>query len=141
MNIVIDANIFIVTLIQDSKVRELLFRLPHTFLFPAVHFEELKEHEQELLKKSGLSFDELYLVKLKLLSYVSIVPETTSRLFKQQAKQIIDTIDPDDVPIIATSLAFNSCPIWTDDKDFQRQHVIPILTTSQIIAANQDISQ
>lgn len=136
MDIVIDANIFIAALLRDSKTRELILHLPHRFLFPAIHFEELKEHEQEITQKSGLSPDELYLIKLKLLSYITIVPNNTTRRFKQQAEEIMKSIDLDDVPIIATSLAHSSCPIWTEDKDFQKQTVIEIITTAQLLAQN-----
>ena len=38
----------------------------------------------------------------------------------------IGNVDIDDVPFIATSLAFDNCPIWSDDKHFKGQDRIKI---------------
>ena len=40
-------------------------------------------------------------------------------------------IDKDDVIFIATALAFN-CPIWSEDKHFQKQNIVKIFKTSKV---------
>lgn len=51
----------------------------------------------------------------------------------EEAEKLIGGIDKDDVPIIATSLAYRDCPIWSDDKHFKQQKKIKILKTEDII--------
>lgn len=73
MNIVIDANILIAALLKDSKVRELIVNIPYKLLVPEVHFQEIEEHKEELLEKSGLSKEEFDILLMKLSEYFTIV--------------------------------------------------------------------
>ncbi len=45
--------------------------------------------------------------------------------------KIIGKIDKDDILFVATALAFN-CPIWSDDKHFQKQKNVTVFTTKDI---------
>jgi len=57
------------------------------------------------------------------LKYVRIIPTDVVVDYKKQAYEIIGYIDEDDVIFIATALAFN-CPIWSEDKHFQKQNIV-----------------
>ena len=46
---------------------------------------------------------------------------------------MIKEIDKKDAPFIATSLAHNNCPIWSDDKHFKLQEKIKVYTTEELI--------
>ena len=69
MNIVIDTNIFISALLKDSLTRKLIFKSNHNLLFPEFELEEIENHREELLKKSGLSKEDFYLLLFNLLNH------------------------------------------------------------------------
>ncbi len=133
MHIVIDANILIAALLKDSKMRELMVNSPHKLLVPEIHFQEIEEHKKELLKKSGLTGEEFDVLLMKLSDYFTIIKTEKILPFLEEAENIIGKIDKDDVSIIASSLVYGSCPIWSDDKHFQQQKKIKIWKTEDII--------
>lgn len=132
MNVVIDTNVFISALIKDSMTRSLVVNSKHNLLFPEFEFEEINNHKEEILKKSGLSEDELQKLFSYLLKYVKIVKIKEILPYKNQAFDIIGNIDRDDVIFIATALAYNAS-VWSDDKDFKKQNKVKILTTKDIV--------
>ena len=133
MNIVIDTNIFISALIKNNKTRELIFNSKYNLLFP--EFEEIFNHKKEILKKSKLTNYELNILLLSLLKKVKIIRAKRITEYNEQAKKIMGKIDFNDVIFIATALAFD-CPIWSDDKHFQKQNKVKVLTTNDIINLN-----
>lgn len=133
MNLVIDANILIAALLKDSKVRELIVHTKHRLFVPEIILIEIQEHKDELLKKSSLSEKEFEIILSTLTSYLNIVQDKTLLLFLNEANSIIGNIDKDDVSFVAASLAYNKCPIWSDDTHFQQQNEIKVLTTKDII--------
>ena len=50
-----------------------------------------------------------------------------------EAKKIMEHIDPEDVTFIATALCQNNAVIWSDDKHFKKQDKIPNLKTCDMI--------
>ena len=133
MNIVIDANILIAALLKDSKMRELIVNSLHKLLVPEVHFQEIEEHKAELLEKSGLNEEEFDILLMKLSNYFTIAKSDSVLSFIEEAENLMGSIDKDDVPVIATSLAYKNCPIWSDDKHFQQQKKIKVWKTEEII--------
>jgi predicted nucleic acid-binding protein len=132
MNIVIDTNIFISALIKEGIARQIITKSGHNLLFPEFEFEEIRKHKQEIIQKSGLSEKGFDILLLRLLNYVKIIPVNIIFNYKKQAFEIIGKIDSDDTIFVATALAFN-CPIWSEDKHFQKQNKIKILTTKDVI--------
>src|SRR3989344_8962852 len=114
MNIVIDTNIFISALIKEGVTREIITKSGLNFIFPEFEFEEIKEHKQEVIKKSQLQKRELDIILLRLLNYVKIAPIDIVYAFKGEAEEIIGKIDNDDTQFVATALAFNAI-IWSED--------------------------
>ena len=131
MNLVIDTNIIISALIKDSLTRALILNTKYNLIFPSFIFEEIKNHKKEIVKKSKLSDEEFEILFSTLINYVKIIPIDKIVPFKKTAYEIIGKIDEDDVIFIATALAYNA-QIWSDDKDFQKQDRIQILTTKEI---------
>ena len=118
---------------KDSKVRELIVNSPHKLLVPEIHFQEIEEHKKELLEKSGFSEEEFDILLTKLSKYFTIIKNDRILSFLKEAEDLIGKIDKDDVPIIATSLAYQNCPIWSDDQHFRKQKKIKIFTTKEMI--------
>ena len=121
MEIVVDTNILIAALLKDSKIRELIVNSKNKLLVPEITFQEIEEHKQELLYKTGFSEAEFNLLISKISEYLLIIKNEEIINYQEQAESIIGLIDKNDIPIIATSLAYNECPIWSDDKHFQQQ--------------------
>jgi len=128
--LVIDTNIFMSGLIKKGLTRKIITNSKINFLFPEFELEEIYNHKKEIIKKAGYSEKEFYVLLLRLLKYVRIIPTDVVVDYKKQAYEIIGYIDEDDVIFIATALAFN-CPIWSDDKHFQKQNVVKIFKTSE----------
>ena len=131
--LVIDTNIFMSGLIKEGLTRGIITNSKINFLFPEFELEEIYAHKNEIIKKAGYSEKEFYVLLLRLLKYVRIIPTDVVVDYKKQAYEIIGYIDEDDVIFIATALAFN-CPIWSDDKHFQKQNVAKIFKTSEFFS-------
>lgn len=93
---------------------------------------ELKKHKYEILNKSRLSENDFNILMKGILKFVKIVKTEDVIKYKNQADKIIGKIDKDDILFIATALRCNAL-IWSDDKHFQHQNKIRILTTQEIL--------
>lgn len=132
MNVVVDTNIFISALIKESRTRDLIVYSKDNLLLPELELEEIENHKEEILKKSGLSEKEFYGLLQGLLRYFKIIRTEEVVDYRKEAFNIIGKIDDDDIIFFATALAFN-CPIWSDDSHFKKQDKIKILTTFDMI--------
>ena len=129
--VVIDSNILFSALIRDSHTRRVVIEYRGIFLVPSFVFNEIEEHKNELLEKSGMTngvFHEL----LKILSSkLEIVPPKMLFPFIGKAYELGKYIAPDDSPFIACALAYPESLIWSDDKRLKKQQVINVLNTRE----------
>ncbi|MBS3085844.1 PIN domain-containing protein [Candidatus Pacearchaeota archaeon] len=132
MNIVVDTNSFISALCKDSTSRRLIINSQQNFLFPEFEFDEIEKHKLEILEKSGLSKEEFEILLGNLLKYVKVIKTKEVINYREQAFDIIGKTDEDDVLFIATALAYDAT-IWSDDKHFQQQKKVKILTTKDMM--------
>jgi len=132
MKIVIDTNIFIAAIIKPSFVRRLIVESNADLLFPETIIEEIEKNKDEILRKSGLSDEDLQTVINILLDYVELIPKSEIRPYMKEASGIINRIDPEDTPFIAACLAQNAI-LWSDDKDLKKQIKIKVLNTKEIM--------
>ncbi len=133
MQLVLDTNILLAALIRNSKTRLLLLHPSLSFFLPEYSLEEIKEHKQLIIDKSGLSNPEIDFLLDLILTNINVVPETSFRTYIIRAKEIMSTIDPDDIPFIALALSFHNDGIWSQDKDFQRQSTVKVWTTVELL--------
>jgi len=131
--IVIDANILISALIKDGIIRRILANFKINFLFPDFGLNEIYSCKTEIIRKAKVSEKEFDILLLRLLKYVRLIPFDIIVRYKKEADSIIGHIDKEDTAFIATALAFNA-PIWSDDKHFQQQNKVKVLTTKDIIS-------
>ena len=132
MIIVIDTNILISALIQDSLTRRIIVGSGMNFVYPEISMHEIRKYEKMIMEKSGLSKDELDRLLVRLLDYIVLVPTEVIEEHLQKAKNIMLDIDPKDVVFIAAALSFENPIIWSDDKDFDKQDKIKVVNTSQL---------
>jgi len=102
-------------------------------IISAIVYQEINEHREEILKKSGLSDEDLDVLISIISKYLTIFPTEKIIEYQKEAELIIEHIDKDDVLIVATSLANNNCSIWSDDGHFQEQDKIRIIKTKEMI--------
>jgi predicted nucleic acid-binding protein len=133
MKIVVDANVLIAALVKASITREVLLYPFLEYYSPAFVFEELKEHEDEIMAKAKLgkagykSAVNLLLGNVKIISSVSYSHEMAA------AGKIIGAVDKDDVDYVALALSINADGIWSYDSDLKEQRKIKIFSTAELI--------
>lgn len=134
MNIlIIDSNILVSAIIKEGITREVLTTKSNiNFVFPEAGLEEIYLHKQEILNKAGINKKEFDILLLRLLKYIRLIPLNVIADFNYEANKIMQKIDKEDVIFIAAALSLN-CPIWSDDRHFQKQKEIKILTTKDIL--------
>jgi len=130
--IVIDSNIIISALIKNGTIRDILTNFNVNFVFPQEGLEEIYSCKHEIIKKANISENEFNILLLRILKYIRLIPFDILAKFKYKAQQIIGEIDKDDVVFIAAALTLK-CPIWSDDKHFQKQKEIKVFTTKNIL--------
>lgn len=133
MHIVLDSNILFSALIKDSTTRKLILEYDKKFLFPAFIFEEIKKHHKDILKKSKMREAELNMLLTLLLEKVEIVSKNSLLDYRDQALEIVKEIDINDAIFFACALWAMPSIIWSDDKKLQKQNVVTVLNTVEIM--------
>lgn len=132
MNIVVDTNVFISALLKTGVSRVLIVLLNHNLLFPEFVLDEIEEHKEEILAKSGLTLKDFRVLMLTLLKHVKVIRTEKVAGYKSAALKIVEKIDADDAIFFATALAFDAV-IWSDDKKLKTQKKINVLNTAEIL--------
>lgn len=132
MNIIIDSNILFSALIKNSFTRKLILTYDGFFLFPNFIFEEMENHKEELINKSGMNHEDFNNLFQLILRKVIIVPNEILYNYKNEALKIVKDIDPDDVLFIACVLAYPESILWSEDKKLKRQTKIKVFNTQEI---------
>ena len=133
MRIVLDSNIFFSALIKDSILRKIILEYNDYFLFPSFIFQEIKEHKEELIEKTGLEKAEFRTLIKLILKKIKIVPTEVLNEFKDEALEIVKDIDKDDVIFIACALAYENSLIWSEDKKLKKQNKVEVYNTKEIM--------
>ena len=135
--LIVDANILFSFFKSGSERRRLIEELPNLgcrLISPEFVFRELLNNEDRI-KKFGkineLAFKFLFsLLGLKIES----ISESTYKEFLSEANKISPHPDSTkDDPYFALSLAFNKCPIWSDEEAFKQQSKVKVFDTKKLI--------
>jgi predicted nucleic acid-binding protein len=132
MKLVIDANVVISALIADSKTRELIVTLEPGLLTPAFVHDEVQNYEDLIVEKSGMEPDRVVQFIELLFQYIDVVPASEFYPAIDSADDAIGGTDPDDVLYLACAVA-NDAAIWSDDSDFDKQSLVEVYPTSDVI--------
>ncbi len=131
MRLIIDANILFAALIKDSLTAHILVNDKLKFYAPEFLFEEFTKYEDYLLDKTHRTkkdFKKFYKI---LRQKITIIPKKDIETFLKQAMEI--SPDPKDTIYLALSLATDS-KMWSNDKVLKnKQNLIEILTTEEIL--------
>ena len=133
MKLIVDTNIIFKALIKNSKVRAILLSPNHQLYLPEYAVEEVEKHMALLMKKTGLSEEEIRLALSILLTNMQVVPSESILAKWNEAEEIMKPIDTGDTPFIAASLSITCDGIWSDDKDLKRQRRVKVWSTREVI--------
>lgn len=133
MRLVIDTNRIIAALIRDSTTRRIIISSGIRFITVGLSLKEIEKYKGEILEKTGNSELELNRILSFLLEKIEIVDDIVIKSKMAQAKAIMDKIDKDDTKFIALALATENNGIWSDDRHFRMQKVIPNFTTKKLL--------
>lgn len=133
MRLAVDTNRIIAALVKDSASRKILLSDKFDFLTIEITKQEIEEHRQELLDKTRLTDEQLNLALSLLFSRIFVVSDIVVESKMDQAKKIMDALDPDDAPFVALALAVENDGIWSDDKHFKQQNRIRIWETKDLL--------
>lgn len=130
MKLVVDSTVLFATIIRRGKTLELIESDRLELFSPLFALGEIDEHKQEIIKKSGLSADELMLFIELLRGEVKFIPLDEYVKFFETAMHL--SVDPDDIDFLALALKLN-CPIWSNDPDFSMQPEVKVFSTGKLI--------
>ncbi len=128
MKIIADANILF-SLVKKGSATEILVKNQGLKLI-SVDFvlEELENHTEVLLKKSGFqSFNEVQTFLQKHVVFVK------ASALKKELREVANLVsDETDLIYFALAKKYNFV-IWSNDKHFKEQDVFEVLTTKELI--------
>ena len=130
MNIVLENNILFSIMNPKSLSSYLFFSINANFLAPEFIKQELEEHEEECINKSGLSKQEFEIRKAEIESSIKFFRSFEyEESLKRSAKLISDL---DDIDFLALAISKKSI-IWSNDIHLKEQNLIKTLTTSEVL--------
>ncbi|MBI1972937.1 hypothetical protein HYS50_02950, partial [Candidatus Woesearchaeota archaeon] len=89
--------------------------------------------KEELMKRTDLNESAFDALLGTLYNKINLVADEAIQPYLEEAKQVMQTIDPDDVQFIAAALAISCDGIWSDDKHFQKQSRVKVWTTETLL--------
>jgi predicted nucleic acid-binding protein len=133
MKLVVDTNIIMSAMIRDSTTRRILL-FPQLDLYAPEHIiTELKRYGAVIISKGGYNEDALESILSMLISNIDIIPENIFHDHLFDAKELIGSIDMNDIPFLALALHIDCDGIWTHDKHFIQQERVLVWTTKDLL--------
>lgn len=125
--LVVDANV-ILSAVIGGRAADLMWSTESELVTTTHTVREVGRYLPALAAKAGVSPD-VTLGALRLLPIASY-RRSFYRAKLAEARELIESRDPDDVDLLALALKL-TCPIWTNDHDF-RGLGVEIYTTAQL---------
>lgn len=130
MNLVVDANIVIATLVKDGKTTEAFINPLLSLYAPEFILEELLKYGEEIAAKTHRSLESLSLMISEILSLVQIIPRNEIEPFLDKVRSISPDSKDDMYLALALKLA---CPLWSNDTILKEQKEIQIYSTDELL--------
>ncbi len=133
--LVADSNILISALLKDHSINARLIKSGYfTVYFPEYGMKEVDSYQAYIKvkrEKSSQSISFEY-AKRFLIKAVQIVPLDLYLPRMRDAFEIMKEIDEKEAPFLALAMQMG-CPIWSNDKHFQRQKAARVYTTRDLL--------
>ncbi|MFB6244942.1 MAG: PIN domain-containing protein [Candidatus Nanohaloarchaea archaeon] len=130
--IVVDTNILLSALISDSKTREIVVNIENQLVAPEAIYQEINKYRDLIRDKAGINEEELDELLDRLFKHIQIVSNDKIKSEKTKADQELKEVDKDDTIFLAAAIAVEGV-IWSDDKDLQKQDLVEVYTTEEIL--------
>lgn len=127
MKFVVDANVLFALAKSSSVANSIVSRFSLKLFAPDFSLTELHKHKDELTSKTDIDFNSV--IKSLKDKIVFVDKSEYSRLIKELSSKISD---PNDVAYLALASVLK-IPIWSNDKHFKEQSIIPSFTTKELI--------
>ncbi len=131
MKLIVNTNRIIAALIKDGISREIILKKNIDLIFIETAGKKIKKYEEIICKKAGITKEVYQKIITVLREKMTLLPDEILKLYIREAKEIIENIDPDDIPFIAAALAIDA-DIWSDDQQFNQQKRIKTWTTKEL---------
>ncbi len=132
MKIVVDTNVIFSALIAGGKTRDLILLEDLDLMIPEFFYNELKNNKKEIITKTGLTKSEFSTLLNILFEDIDVIPKDEFEDEIPHAKDMMEDVDPDDVPFVALALKKDT-GIWSDDGHFQQQKVVSVFQTPELL--------
>lgn len=132
MKVVVDTNVIFSALIAAGKTRDLILLEDLDLLIPEFFYNELRNNEKEIISKTSLTESEFSTLLNIFFEDVDVIPKAEFEDEISLAKDIMEDIDPDDVPFVALAMK-KDVRIWSDDKHFQQQETVEVFRTEDLL--------
>ena len=130
MQVIVDANPLISIIIKPGKAIDLLFTEELELFAPTLLIEEIQRNKEEIIKKSGLSEEEVNKFLKIILKRIKLILEEDFINYREKAEDIC----PHKKDIIYFALAlYLKCSIWSNEKKLKEQNYIKIYSTNEIM--------
>ena len=131
MRLIVDTNVIISALIKDSMTRYIITHINAELITIGFSEKEFSKYKAAIQKKAMINEVEFEAILDKLKEKLVILDDFTIQKNMEEARRIMDSIDPNDTPFIAAALSTNS-DIWSDDKHFERQNKVKVWKTKSL---------
>jgi predicted nucleic acid-binding protein len=134
MKVILDTNVLMSAFIKNGATRKALVTANLDFYYPEAAFHEVRRHTKLILHKSRMSDIELKILIGHLMSAINLVPDEMLMQHLDEAMKTLGQVDPDDVVFLAAALCFPDAVIWSDDAHLQKQDLVPINTSKEMLS-------
>ena len=131
--VVIDANVVISALLGSKAVLSLIPASTHSLYAPDKIIEEVAKYEHVVCEKTESTKQKFEKDMNDVLEFVTLLPYADYAQWMPKAHAAIGWRHPPDVHYLACALTINADFIWTNDKDFTSQKLVPVKTTKRVI--------
>jgi predicted nucleic acid-binding protein len=122
---VVDANRILSALLKDGTTRRAILGTSSTLVAPVFLLEEVAKHRPEIARRVGVPPEALGAILDPILRRIKwIKPEVYAECLPSATKAL-GAVDMKDVPYLACAIAVGADAIWSHDKDFDRQALVP----------------
>jgi predicted nucleic acid-binding protein len=125
MRLIVDANVVLSAALRDGAVRRDLATTSADLFAPAFLRTELEKHLKAIARRAGVRLKDARIALDRLLvGFVWVTDEELQTTWRE-AERALGHIDSKDIPYLACALFVRADAIWSFDKDFDEQQLVP----------------
>ena len=133
MRLIVDTNKILSALLNKGLSRKIINSQNIDFYTVDYALEEINKYMGHIVKKSGLTKDEINTMLSLFMENVDIISDEKVKSKINEAMDVMEDIDPKDAPILSCALAIPNDGIWTEDKHFEKQKRVKIWHSKDLL--------